>query len=99
MSALWMLTPAEGFKGMKRKLLQHIQSSAGKPCPPIIIGLGVGGGADIALKLAKKSLLRPLGEPNPDPEVQAAAYREADKFLSSLGFIAADRQSAKMQDP
>ena len=70
MSALWMLTPAEGFDGMKKRLLRHIQESAGKPCPPIILGLGIGGGADIALKLAKKALLRPLDEPNPDEKLR-----------------------------
>ena len=69
MSALWMLTPAEGFKGMKKKILEHILFSAGKPCPPVILGIGIGGGADIAMKLAKKSLLRPLDRPNPDEKI------------------------------
>ena len=71
MSALWMLTPAEGFKGMKKKVLEHIQFAAGKPCPPIILGIGVGGGADISMKLAKKALLRPLDVPNPDEKLAA----------------------------
>jgi len=70
MSALWMLTPAEGFKGMKKKILEHILFSAGKPCPPVILGIGIGGGADIAMKLAKKSLLRPLDKPNPDEKLR-----------------------------
>lgn len=84
MSALWMLTPAEGFDGMKRKLLTHIQEAAGKPCPPIIIGLGIGGGADIALKLAKKSLLRPLGSENPDPRLNELE-QELLKDINGLG--------------
>jgi len=71
MSMLWMLTPAEGFKGMKKKVLEHIVFAAGKPCPPIIIGLGIGGGADFAMKLAKKALLRPLGTQNPDDKLRA----------------------------
>jgi fumarate hydratase subunit alpha len=40
-----------------------------KPCPPNILGIGVGGGADIAVKLAKQALLRPLNQPNPNPEI------------------------------
>ncbi len=70
MSALWMLTPAEGLKGMKKRVLQQVQFAAGKPCPPIVIGIGIGGGADIAMKLAKKALLRPLDRENPDPKLK-----------------------------
>ena len=70
MSALWMLTPAEGFKVMKKKILEHILFSAGKPCPPVILGIGIGGGADIALKLGKKALLRPLDKANPDEKLR-----------------------------
>jgi len=71
MSALWMLTPAEGFKGMRRRILEHIQHAGGKPCPPVVLGIGVGGGADIAMKLAKKALLRPLDAPNSHAAVAA----------------------------
>lgn len=67
MSALWMLTPAEGIKGMKRRVLTHIREAGGKPCPPVVLGIGIGGGADMALKLGKKALLRPVGSANPDP--------------------------------
>jgi fumarate hydratase subunit alpha len=84
MSALWMLTPAEGFNGMKKRLLTHIQDAAGKPCPPIILGIGIGGGADIALKLGKKALLRPLGSPNPDPKLDALE-QEILKDVNELG--------------
>lgn len=84
MSALWMLTPAEGFNEMKKRLVQHIQEAAGKPCPPIIIGIGIGGGADISMKLAKKALLRPLDKPNPNPVL---AEMEADilEMVNELG--------------
>jgi fumarate hydratase subunit alpha len=44
-------------------------NAGAKPCPPNILGVAVGGGADIAMKLAKEALLRPLNEPNPDPEL------------------------------
>lgn len=84
MSALWMLTPAEGFDGMKKKLLRHIQEAAGKPCPPVILGIGIGGGADIAMKLAKKSLLRPLDIPNPDEKL-AGLEQEILKDINELG--------------
>lgn len=69
MSALWMLTPAEGFEEMKKRILKQVQYAGGKPCPPIVIGIGVGGGADISMKLAKKALLRPLDQPNPDEKL------------------------------
>ncbi len=84
MSALWMLTPAEGFNGMKKKILHHIQEAAGKPCPPVILGIGIGGGADIALKLAKKALLRPLDVPNPDP-VLGELEQELLEDINKLG--------------
>ncbi len=84
MSALWMLTPAEGFDGMKKHILEHIQYAAGKPCPPIILGIGIGGGADIAMKLAKKALLRPLDVPNPDEKL-AAMEKEILDDVNSLG--------------
>jgi len=69
MSALWMLTPAEGFDGMRKRILEHIVFAGGKPCPPVVLGIGVGGGADISMKLAKKALLRPLGVSNPNEKV------------------------------
>ncbi len=84
MSALWMLTPAQGFKAMKRNILEHIQWAGGKPCPPIILGIGIGGGADIAMKLAKKALLRPLNRPNPDPKL-AELEREILDDVNALG--------------
>jgi len=70
MSALWMLTPAAGFKGMKKRILEQVQFAGGKPCPPVVIGIGIGGGADISMKLAKKAILRPLDKQNPDPKLK-----------------------------
>ena len=69
MSSLAMLKPWEGMKGVKRVVLTQIQGSGGQPCPPTLVGVGVGGGADVAARLAKKALLRNLNERNPDPEV------------------------------
>ena len=62
MSGLYMLSPGVGIKGIKKAVIEHIFKSGGKPCPPTIIGVGIGGGADLALTLAKKAaILRPIG--------------------------------------
>ena len=68
LSGLWMLSPADGIAGLKREILTHVQDAGGRPCPPVILGIGIGGSADACLKLAKRSLLRPLGSHNPDPD-------------------------------
>ncbi len=59
-SFLFMLTPAEGIKGFRRRLVDHVQKAGGKPCPPLILGIGLGSPADLALRLAKRALSRPL---------------------------------------
>jgi fumarate hydratase subunit alpha len=64
-----MLVPGEGVKGLKKFVLDAVIKAGAQPCPPTILGVAVGGGADIAMKLAKKALLRPLNEPNPNPEL------------------------------
>ena len=64
-----MLVPGEGIKGLKKFVVDAVVKSGAQPCPPNILGVAVGGGADISMKLAKKTLLRPLNEPNPDPEL------------------------------
>jgi fumarate hydratase subunit alpha len=61
MSALAMLNPSEGVAGIKRFVADTIVRAEGKPCPPVIVGVGVGGSADACLALAKKALLRPVG--------------------------------------
>ncbi len=69
MSQLSMMTPGRGIKGVKEIILKRIASMEGKPCPPTIVGVGLGGSASIAMNLAKKSLLRPVGESHPEPEI------------------------------
>jgi fumarate hydratase subunit alpha len=64
-----MLVPGEGIKGLKKFVVDAVVKAGAQPCPPNILGVAIGGGADISMKLAKKSLLRPLNEPNPDPEL------------------------------
>lgn len=61
MSKLGMLKPGVGLDGVKKFVIQEILNAAGNPCPPIVVGIGIGGGADLALKLGKRALLRPVG--------------------------------------
>jgi fumarate hydratase subunit alpha len=64
-----MLSPGEGLAGLKKFVVDSVMKAGAKPCPPNVLGVAIGGGADIALKLAKKALLRPLDEPNPNPAI------------------------------
>ncbi|AEH24358.1 fumarate hydratase [Pyrococcus yayanosii] len=83
-SALAMLTPAEGLDGLKRFVIEKVAECGGKPCPPIILGIGVGGTAEKAMELAKRALLRRIGERNPNPQL-AALEEELLKAVNSLG--------------
>ncbi len=69
MSRVTMLTPAAGIQGVKDFVVQRVKESVANPCPPTIVGVGVGGTFEMAALLAKKALLRPLSSPNPDPEL------------------------------
>ncbi len=71
MSRVTMLTPAVGVQGVKDFVVQRVKESGPNPCPPTIVGVGIGGTFERAALLAKKALLRPLGSLNPDPELQA----------------------------
>lgn len=66
MSRLKMLTPAEGLDGIKNFVLETVKLAAGNPCPPIIVGTGIGGTMEKAALLAKKALLREIGSVNQD---------------------------------
>jgi tartrate/fumarate subfamily iron-sulfur-dependent hydro-lyase alpha chain len=69
MTFLKMLVPADGVNGIKRFVLESIVGAGGKPCPPGIVGIGIGGSADYAMHLAKEAIARPVGTRNPDPLV------------------------------
>jgi fumarate hydratase subunit alpha len=69
MSRVVMLTPSDGIEGIKRYVVQRVRESGSNPCPPTIVGVGIGGTFERAALLAKKSLLRPLGSKNPAPEL------------------------------
>jgi fumarate hydratase subunit alpha len=70
MSRVMMLTPSDGREGIKRYIVQRVKESGSNPCPPTIVGVGIGGTFETAALLAKKSLLRELGSKNPDPELE-----------------------------
>lgn len=67
MSGIAMLKPADGLAGVKQFVLERVSEAGPNPCPPTIVGVGVGGTFEMAAYLSKLSLLRPLGERNPDP--------------------------------
>ena len=67
-STLAMLTPGDGRQGVIDFIVGSLSEKAAGACPPVIVGVGIGGSADRAMLLAKQSLLRPVGAPNPDPE-------------------------------
>ena len=71
MSRLAMLKPGAGSQGIVDLVVRTVSEAGGNPCPPLIIGLGIGGTTEKAMLLAKEALLRKIGEPNPDPEVAA----------------------------
>lgn len=84
MSALKMLKPADGVEGVKNFVLETVEKAGANPCPPIIVGVGIGGSFDKAAYLAKHALLRPVNEPNPD-EYYAALERELLEKINALG--------------
>lgn len=67
MSALRMFTPAAGQAEIEDYIVSTVDQAGANPCPPVIVGVGLGGTADLACTLAKRALLRPVGESNPDP--------------------------------
>lgn len=69
MSALKMLKPAEGIQGIKDFVVKAVSEAGGNPCPPIIIGVGIGGTMEKAALLAKRAVLRPVGSTHPKPHV------------------------------
>ena len=84
MSRLFMLTPSDGRQGIINAVVKAVDEAGSNPCPPIIVGVGIGGTAERTLELAKKSLLRKVGDHNPDPEV-ADLERDILKSVNALG--------------
>ena len=67
MSALKMLKPSDGVEGVKKFVIDTVRQAGPNPCPPIILGVGIGGSMDKAAVLAKRALMRPIDKRNPDP--------------------------------
>ncbi|MFZ5823037.1 MAG: fumarate hydratase [Bacillota bacterium] len=84
MSQLKMLPPSAGWEGAKRFIVETVANAGPNACPPLLVGVGIGGNFDKVALLAKKSLLRPVGEPNPDPE-WAAREQELFEEINKLG--------------
>lgn len=84
MSRVDMLTPAEGIEGIKDFVVERVRESGSNPCPPTIIGIGVGGTFERSAILAKKALLRNIGDRNPDPEL-AKIEEEILARINKLG--------------
>jgi len=79
-----MLLPSEGINGLKKFVVDAVINAGAQPCPPTVLGVAVGGGADVALSLAKKALLKPLNEANADPEI-ARLERELFEAANMTG--------------
>ena len=84
MSRVAMLKPADGAEGVKNFVLETVRIAGPNPCPPIVVGVGIGGTFDKCAALAKSALLRPLDQPNADP-YYAAMERELLAEINALG--------------
>ena len=84
MSRLAMLKPADGMEGVVRFVVETVRLAGPNPCPPIVLGVGVGGSFDKVAALAKHALLRPIGQPHPDPFYAALEARLLEE-VNALG--------------
>jgi len=84
MAALRMLRPADGLEGVKHFVVETVRNAGANPCPPVVVGVGIGGDFEKVAMLAKRALLRPVGQPNPKLEV-AALEEDLLKRVNQLG--------------
>lgn len=84
MSKLFMLKPAEGLAGIKEKVVAAVSEAGPNVCPPMIVGVGIGGNFERSALLAKKALIRKLSDSHPDPEI-AALEKELLMAVNDLG--------------
>jgi fumarate hydratase subunit alpha len=84
MSRVMMLTPSVGLEGIKEFIVQRVKESGANPCPPVVVGVGIGGTFEQAALIAKKALLRPIGSTNPDVEA-AVIEKDLLQRINSLG--------------
>ncbi len=84
MSAVAMLPPSAGIEGVKKFVVDVVKKAGSNPCPPIVVGVGIGGSFDMVTYLAKKSLLRPLDSQNPN-KFYADLEKELLENINNLG--------------
>lgn len=84
MSRLWMLTPSQGIEGVKNAVVETVCLAGGNPCPPVVVGVGIGGTAECAMLMAKHSLTRECGHPSPEPML-AQMEQELLERINCLG--------------
>ncbi len=84
MSRLIMLSPSQGRQGVIEAVVAAVRDAGANPCPPVVVGVGIGGTAEAAMLLAKRQLLRPIDAPSPDEEM-AALESELMKKINALG--------------
>lgn len=84
MSRLYMLPPSAGWTGVKEKIVQTVEEAGPNPCPPTIVGVGIGGNFEQSAIMAKRSLLRPLGKLNPEADL-AAMEQEVLEAINRTG--------------
>ena len=84
MTRLCMLPPSDGVAGLRRFVLESVAAAGGKACPPTIIGVGIGGSSDACVRMAKKALLRKIGEGSGDKKL-AALEKELIGEINALG--------------
>lgn len=84
MSRVTMLSPAQGWEGIKKFVIQRVAEAGPNPCPPTVLGIGIGGTFEYAPILAKRALMRPLDAPHPDPKI-GALEQELLEAVNKLG--------------
>jgi fumarate hydratase subunit alpha/L(+)-tartrate dehydratase alpha subunit len=72
------------LNGVKKFILEHVVGAGAKPCPPMVVGIGIGGSSDLCMTLAKKATTRPVGSKNADPKI-AAIEQELFEAINSTG--------------
>jgi fumarate hydratase subunit alpha len=90
MSKIAMLKPSDGLEGIKRFIIDSVKAAGGSPCPPVVLGVGIGGTFELSALMAKKQLLRDIGSVNPDPflaELESSLKDEINKLgIGAMGF-------------
>lgn len=84
MSAIYMLNPAQGLEAAKDAIVQTVANAASNPCPPVIVGVGLGGTFELCAKMSKQALFRKIGSSNPDPQLDGIERELLDR-INALG--------------